>query len=94
MIGIHYVTLALAMIAGVLAVLLPMMGSPKYLAVFVLTIMSGLLAAASAVHFCRTKSPLMFVSLLPGLFGVYAIADVFTRLLGGVRLLDLLDLLV
>lgn len=90
MIGIPYVTLGLAMIAGLLAVLLSVMSSPTYLAVFVLTIASGLLAAASALHFCRVKSPLMFVALVPGLFGVYAIADVFTRLLVGVRLLDLL----
>ena len=90
MIGIPYVTLGLAFLAGVLAVLLSIMSSPTYLAVFVLTIASGLLAAASALHFVRTRSPLMFVSLLPGLFGVYAIADVFTRLLAGVRLVDLL----
>ena len=90
MIGIPYVTLGLAIVAGVLAVLLSVMSSPTYLAVFVLTIVSGLLAAASALHFFRIKSPLMFVALVPGLFGVYAIADVFTRLLVGVRLLDLL----
>lgn len=90
MIGIPYVTLGLAFLAGVLAVLLSVMSSPTYLAVFVLTIVSGLLAAASALHFCRIRSPLMFAALLPGLFGVYAIVDVFTRLLAGVRLLDLL----
>jgi hypothetical protein len=90
MIGIPYVTLGLAMVAGALAVLLSLMSSPTYLVVFVLTIASGILATASAVHFCRTKSPLMFASLLPGLFGVYAIVDVFTRLVAGVRLLDLL----
>jgi len=91
MIGIPYVTLALAMLAGLLAVMLSVMSSPKYLAVFVLTIASGLLAAASTVHFCRTRSPLMFAALLPGLFGVYAVIDVFTRLVAGVRLLDLLS---
>lgn len=90
MIGIPYVTLTLAMLAGSLAVLLSAISSPKYLAVFVLTIASGLLAAASTVHFCRTRSPLMFVALLPGLFGAYAVLDVFARLLAGVRLLDLL----
>ena len=91
MIGIPYVTLALAMLAGLLAVMLSVMSSPKYLAVFVLTIASGLLAAASTVHFCRTRSRLMFAALLPGLFGVYAVIDVFTRLVAGVRLLDLLS---
>jgi uncharacterized membrane protein len=91
MIGIPYVTLALAMLAGLLAVMLSVMSSPKYLAVFVLTIASGLLAAASTVHFCRTRSPLMFAALLPGLFGVYAVIDVFTWLVAGVRLLDLLS---
>jgi hypothetical protein len=90
MISVSYMTLGLAFIAGVLAVLLCVMSSPTYLAVFILTIASGLLAAASAVHFYRTRSPLMFVALLPGFFGVFAIADVFARLLGGVRLLDLL----
>lgn len=88
MIGMPYVTFGLAMLAGGLAVLLSVMSSPKYLAVFVLTIASGLLAAASTVYFCRMKSPLMFAALLPGLFGVYAVLDVFTRLLAGVRLLD------
>jgi hypothetical protein len=91
MVGIPYVTLVLAMLAGALAVLLSAISSPKYLAVFVLTIASGLLATASTVHFCRTRSPLMFVALLPGLFGLYAVLDVFSRLLAGVRLLDLLN---
>lgn len=91
MISIAYVTLGLAVVAGILAVLLSSMSSPTYLAVFVLTIASGLLAAASALHFFRTRSPLMFAALLPGAFGIYAIIDVFTRLLAGVRLLDLLD---
>ncbi|GGY06916.1 hypothetical protein GJV26_22485 [Massilia dura] len=90
MISIPYMTLGLAFVAGVLAVLLCVMSSPTYLAVFVLTIASGVLAAASTVHFCRIRSPLMFVALLPGVFGVFAIADVFARLLAGVRLLDLL----
>lgn len=90
MIGIPHVTLALGVIAGILAVLLGMVSSPTYLVVFVLTIASGLLAAASAVHFCRIRSPLMLIALVPGLSGVYAIADVFAILLAGVHLLDLL----
>lgn len=90
MISIPYMTLGLAFAAGVLAVLLCVMSSPTYLAVFILTIASGVLAAASAVHFCRVRSPLMVLAVLPGLFGLFAIADVFARLLAGVRLLDLL----
>ncbi len=90
MISFPYLTLLLTMLAGLLAVLMGAVSSPRYLVVFVATIISGALAAGSAVYFCRIRSPLKFVALLPGLFGAYAIADVFTLLLAGVRLIDLL----
>jgi hypothetical protein len=89
--SLHPLMLGLAVVAGVLALLLTMLSTPRFLVVFVATVAAGLVAAGSAVHFVRIRSPLMFAALLPGLLGVYALADVFVRLLGGVRLLDLFD---
>lgn len=90
MISLPHLTLGLAVLAGFLAVLLSVMASPTYLVVFVATIVSGLLSAGSTVYFFRSRSPLMFASVIPGLFGAYALADLFSRLLAGVRLLELM----
>lgn len=89
--SLHPLMLGLAVVAGVLALLLTMLSTPRFLVVFVATVVAGLVATGSAVHFVRIRSPLMVAALLPGLLGVYALADVFARLLGGVRLLDLFD---
>ena len=91
MISLPHLTLGLAVIAGLLALSLSVLSTPTYLVVFVATIASGVLAAGSAVYFFRARSPLMFIALLPGLLGAYAIADLFARLLTGMRLLDLLQ---
>jgi uncharacterized membrane protein len=88
--ALPYLTLFLTVAAGTLALLLSMVGSPRLLVVFVATVTAGLLAAASTLHFFLSRSPLMFAALVPGLLGLYAVADVFSRLLGGVRLLELL----
>ena len=90
MISLPYVTLGLAVAAGLLALSLSVLSSPTYLVVFVATIASGLLSAGSAVYFFRAKSPLTAVALVPGLLGAYVVVDLFIRLIVGVRLLDLL----
>ncbi|QGZ38759.1 hypothetical protein IP92_00874 [Pseudoduganella flava] len=91
MISLPYLTLGLAVAAGFLALSLSLLSTPTYLVVFIATIASGLLAAGCAVYFFRAKSPLALVALIPGLLGAYVVADLFVRLLLGVRLLDLIE---